>query len=111
MTARSSYRHRLAQQFLIEARRQVIQECCQSSPLDLRPDFYSHGGKEYAGISHWGTKLEISLGSGAWASTTPCSSHDGGGELPGPVGVVTGEKENFLLVLEKVFARRNMRGT
>ncbi len=113
MTARFKDHPRYrAERLLIEARSQMIRDCCQSSPLDLRPDFYGHGGKDYAAISHGGTKLEINIGSGAWSSTIPSSSYCGdvgvsvgviSREMPGPTGVITGEKENFLLVLEKVF--------
>lgn len=119
MTTRSSYHHARTEQLLIEARRDMIRECCWSYPLELRPDFHGHGGKQYAALSRGGTKLEINIGSGAWSSTISDSNYLGvsgnvnvseSRELPGPAGVITGTRENFLLVLAKVFPERNMRG-
>ena len=102
MRYRESFRHRRAEQLLIKARCKLIRECCQSHPLDLQLEFYGHSGTDYAGISCGGVKLEINLMSGSWGSDQ--------GESPGPVGVITGTKENFQRVLGKVFPNENMRG-
>ena len=107
MTAGTAGFHRRyhAGQLLIEGRRKMIRECCLFSPLGLNPDFYGHSGNDYAGISYGGTKLEINIESGFWGATNSCSNH------LESVGAITGTRENFLLVLEKVFPRKNMCGT
>ncbi len=102
-SANYNFHRRCTNQLLIDARREIIRECCRSHPLDLNPDFYRHSGKEYAAISYGATKLEVNIGSGAWSSTTGCSSRDSVVLGPG-AGVITGTKENFLLVLADVFS-------